>query len=254
MLKITPPLPPAVRQALDTLGIVTAEDLRRADPCRVFMLLKQQGGITMRVFWQLAALADGHDNPAALTPAVRTRWQSRLRLCPPVAVFPPQTEMERWMRVAMAEAKRAAMLGEVPVGAAVVRGGHAVAAAGNACIAENDPCAHAEIRALAKAGRALQNYRLSDCDVYITLEPCLMCAAALIQARVRRVIFAAAEPRTGAAGSVYDLFSHRKFNPHTAVLGGVMAEQAQALMQNFFRQRRASGSRAADALQEKERE
>ncbi|UOP05643.1 tRNA adenosine(34) deaminase TadA [Conchiformibius kuhniae] len=230
----TPPLPPKTVSALNALGIHTVEDLRLADPCRVFLLLKQQGGITMRVFWQMAQLAEG----TALTPAARASWQARLQQCPPVAVFPPQNEMERWMRVALAEAKRAGAAGEIPVGAVVVCNGQPLAAAGNACIAEHSVCAHAEIRALKKAGHVLQNYRLCDCDVYITLEPCLMCAAALIQARVRRVIYAAAEPKSGAAGSVCDLFAQKKHNPHTAVLGGVLAAQAQELMRGFFRQRR----------------
>ena len=99
---------------------------------------------------------------------------------------------------------------------------------------------HAEIRALSQAGAALQNYRLDGCDVYITLEPCIMCSGALVQARVRRVIFGATEPNTGAAGSIADVFSDRHLNPHTAVLGGILAEECRALLQQFFQNRRGN--------------
>ncbi|MDO5640630.1 MAG: nucleoside deaminase, partial [Neisseria sp.] len=106
------------------------------------------------------------------------------------------------------------------------------------CIADHNISHHAEIRALAAAGLALQNYRLDQCDVYITLEPCSMCASALIQARVKRVIYGAAEPKTGAAGSIIDLFSDGRLNKHSAVQGGILADECQAVLQRFFQQKR----------------
>ena len=238
MLDIFPPLPKQVQTDLAHFGIRNAQDLRHADPCRVFLLLKQNGGITKRVFWQLAALAQGLEHTAQLSDSARAVWEQRLRDCPPVALFPPPNEMEKWMRVALLEAKRAGEAGEIPVGAVVVHKGNIIAGAGNACIARNSVGAHAEILALEKAGKMLHNYRLNDCDVYVSLEPCCMCASALIQARVRRVIYAAPEPKTGAAGSITNLFALKTLNAHTAVLGGIMAEQSQELMRSFFRQRR----------------
>jgi tRNA(Arg) A34 adenosine deaminase TadA len=105
-------------------------------------------------------------------------------------------------------------------------------------VADHNISHHAEIRALAAAGAALQNYRLDQCDVYITLEPCSMCSSALMQARVRRVVYGAAEPKSGAAGSVVNLFAEPRLNPHSAVKGGILAAECRALLQDFFRQRR----------------
>ena len=238
MLLATPPFAPSVLHALHGQGIFHTEDLRRADPCRVFLLLKQQqAGLTRSVFWHLAAAADGCTAPE-LDAARREWWQRRLRDCPPVAQFPPQAEMETLMRAALAQARQAAEAGEVPVGAVAVHNGRIIAAAHNGCIGGCHIGLHAEMRVLAQAGQVLQNYRLNECDVYVSLEPCCMCAGALIQARVRRVVYAAAEPKTGAAGSVLDVFAERRLNTHTAVLGGVLADEAQALLQQFFRQQR----------------
>ena len=157
-------------------------------------------------------------------------------------VLPGQTaapvEAQRWMREAIALAREAQARGEVPVGAIVVREGLIVGRGGNAPIVANDPTAHAEIAALRSAARALGNYRLPDCDLYVTLEPCAMCAGAIMHARIRCVVFGASDAKTGACGSVVDLFAEPRLNHHAAVAGGVLAEECGALLSAFFAARR----------------
>jgi tRNA(adenine34) deaminase len=143
-----------------------------------------------------------------------------------------------WMRAAITLAEEARRQGEVPVGAVVVRDGAIVGRGFNAPIAGDDPTAHAEIAALRDAARTLQNYRLPDCDLYVTLEPCAMCTGAILQARIRRVVFGAPDPKTGAAGSVVDLFGEPRLNHQTTVTGGVLAEECGALLKQFFAGRR----------------
>src|SRR5450755_4308798 len=145
---------------------------------------------------------------------------------------------ERWMREAIALAHAAQARGEVPVGAVVIRDGRIVGRGGNAPVAANDATAHAEIAALREAGQALGNYRLPDCELYVTLEPCAMCAGAIMHARVRRVVFGASDPKTGACGSVVDLFGERRLNHHATVIGGVLADECGALLSAFFAPRR----------------
>jgi tRNA(adenine34) deaminase len=143
-----------------------------------------------------------------------------------------------WMRLALQQAQEARLRGEVPVGAVLVRDGELVASGFNQPIALHDPSAHAEMLALRAAGQILQNYRLPGLELFVTLEPCAMCAMALLHARVSRVVFAAADPKTGAAGSVLDLFAQPRLNHHTSVTRGVLAEESAALLQAFFRERR----------------
>ncbi|MBU4183568.1 MAG: tRNA adenosine(34) deaminase TadA [Gammaproteobacteria bacterium] len=154
------------------------------------------------------------------------------------------------MREALAEAQRAAQAGEVPVGAVVVQGGRVIATGRNAPIDGLDPTAHAEIVALRAAARALGNYRLDDCTLYVTLEPCAMCSGAMLHARLPRVVFGAADPKTGAAGSVVNLFAEPQLNHQTTVQGGVLADECGALLSDFFRQRREDQRRAAHPLRE----
>ncbi len=142
------------------------------------------------------------------------------------------------MRLALAEARLAGAAGEVPVGAVVVKDGQVIATGRNAPITGHDPTAHAEIVALRAAAQVLGNYRLDGCTLYVTLEPCAMCSGAMLHARVQRVVFGAAEPKTGAAGSVLDLFTDARLNHQTTVQGGVLAEDCGALLQDFFRHRR----------------
>ena len=148
------------------------------------------------------------------------------------------TDDTHWMRLALQQAQEARLRGEVPVGAVLVRDGELVASGFNQPIALHDPSAHAEMLALRAAGQILQNCRLPGLELFVTLEPCAMCAMALLYARVSRVVFAAADPKTGAAGSVLDLFAQPQLNHHTAVTRGVLAEESAALLQAFFRERR----------------
>jgi len=143
-----------------------------------------------------------------------------------------------FMQVALELAAQAAAAGEVPVGAVVVHDGVVVGRGYNQPIGQADPSSHAEIMAMRDAGRALGNYRLADCDLYVTLEPCVMCAGAIMHARIRRVIYGASDPKTGACGSVVDLFAETRLNHHATVTGAVMAEEAVALLRDFFAQRR----------------
>jgi tRNA(adenine34) deaminase len=142
------------------------------------------------------------------------------------------------MQQALDLAAQAAIAGEVPVGAVVVHEGIVVGRGFNQPISRADPSAHAEIMALRDAGRNLCNYRLADCDLYVTLEPCVMCSGAIMHARVRRVVFGAADLKTGACGSVVDLFAETRLNHHATVTSGVMAAEAVTLLQNFFASRR----------------
>lgn len=143
------------------------------------------------------------------------------------------------MREALALAGQAAELGEVPVGAVVVCDGVIVGRGHNQSIFSRDPTAHAEIAALRDAALRLGNYRLPDCDLYVTLEPCCMCAGAIMHARIARVFFGAADPKTGACGSIVDLFAEARLNFHATVNGGLLAAESSRLLKEFFANRRA---------------
>jgi len=145
-----------------------------------------------------------------------------------------------FMRLALAQARAAMAAGEVPVGAVVVRNGQVIASGSNAPITRHDPSAHAEIVALRAAALAMANYRLVDCELFVTLEPCAMCVGAMLHARLKRVVFGAPDPKTGAAGSLLDLFSNPRLNHQTQVQGGLMAVECGGLLQDFFQQRRLS--------------
>ena len=145
---------------------------------------------------------------------------------------------EFFMREAISLARSAECLGEVPVGAVIVCQGEIVGRGFNSPIGESDPTAHAEIAALRDAGRRLGNYRLPECELFVTLEPCAMCAGAILHARIARVIYGARDLKTGVHGSVIDLFSVERLNHHTEVLGGVLAEECGRLLSDFFAARR----------------
>ena len=144
----------------------------------------------------------------------------------------------KWMQVALREAQRAAAEGEVPVGAVVVREGQPVARAHNRPIHLSDPTAHAEILALRRAGRKLANYRLTGCDLYVTIEPCAMCASAITHARIRRLVYGANDPKAGAASSVFEVLNHPKANHRVEIMSGVLKEECANLLRAFFRSRR----------------
>jgi tRNA(adenine34) deaminase len=143
-----------------------------------------------------------------------------------------------FMGLALDLAREAGAAGEVPVGALVVLSGEVVGRGSNQPIGRHDPTAHAEIMALREAATRLGNYRLPGSTLYVTLEPCAMCAGAIMHARIDRVVFGACDPKTGAAGSVIDLFAESRLNHHTAITGGVLAEQCGSLLSGFFAARR----------------
>jgi tRNA(adenine34) deaminase len=145
---------------------------------------------------------------------------------------------EAFMRRALELAQRAQEEGEVPVGAVVVLEEKILGEGWNRPIAATDPTAHAEIQAMRAASSALSNYRLTGATLYVTLEPCVMCAGAMFHARIGRVVFGASDPKTGAAGSIVDLFKDEKLNHHAQIRGGVLAEQCRALLSGFFASRR----------------
>ena len=145
---------------------------------------------------------------------------------------------EFFMREAISLAHAAECLGEVPVGAVVVFNGEIVGRGFNSPIGESDPTAHAEIAALRDAGRNLGNYRLPGCELFVTLEPCAMCAGAILHARIARVIYGARDPKTGVHGSVVDLFGVERLNHHTSVSGGVLADECSGVLSAFFAERR----------------
>ena len=151
-----------------------------------------------------------------------------------------------FMRLALAEAEHAAAAGEVPIGAVIVHDGRVIGRGRNACERLNDATAHAELVAITAAGSALGDWRLEDCTLYVTLEPCPMCLGACLNARVKRVVYGAREPKSGACGSVVDLAAPPGYNHAVAVTGGVLADLAGGLMRGFFRDLREKRKRAAD--------
>ncbi len=151
--------------------------------------------------------------------------------------MPPETDLD-FMHSAIAQAQAAEAAGEVPIGAVIVRDGTNITTGNNRVLRDHDPSAHAEIIALRAAGKLLGNYRLEGCDLYTTLEPCAMCAGAILHARIRRLIYAAPDPKAGACGSVLSVMNHPQLNHKLELVTGVMAEECAALLQNFFRARR----------------
>lgn len=149
------------------------------------------------------------------------------------------TTEPQFMREAIVEAEAAASAGEVPIGAVVVQNGEIIGRGQNRVLRDLDPTAHAEIVAMRAASRALKNYRLTDCELYVTLEPCAMCAGAMIHARLARLIYAASDPKAGAVESVLEVLNHPRLNHQMAVDAGVLSEEAGALLREFFKQRRS---------------
>ena len=144
-----------------------------------------------------------------------------------------------YMHDALELASQSQAAGEVPIGAVVVKDGEIVGRGFNAPISRHDPSAHAEMMALRDAAQRLGNYRLVGCELFVTLEPCLMCAGAIMHARIARLVYGANDPKTGACGSVLDVFAERRLNHHAEVTGGVLAEECGAMLSNFFAMRRA---------------
>jgi tRNA(adenine34) deaminase len=153
---------------------------------------------------------------------------------------------ELWMEEALRLARKAELAGEVPIGAVVLSAGEIVGRGWNQVIATGDPTAHAEMVALREAARTVGNYRLTGCQLYCTLEPCAMCAGAMLHARVAGLVFGARDPKAGAAGSVVDLLQHAAMNHRVEITSGVLAGRCQGLLQTFFRARRGATAREED--------
>lgn len=150
-----------------------------------------------------------------------------------------QAQLDRqFMQEALEQAKLAALDGEVPVGAILVRDGEVIGRGFNQPIGNHDPSAHAEMLALRTAAQGVANYRLPGATLYVTLEPCVMCSGAMLHARIDRVVFGAPDPKTGAAGSVLDIFASKQINHQTQVEGGILAEECGQILRDFFRERR----------------
>ena len=145
---------------------------------------------------------------------------------------------EQFMRKAIELAKQAQAIGEIPVGAVVVADNNIIGEGFNQSITRNDPSAHAEMLAIRQAGETLKNYRMLDCTLYVTLEPCPMCAGLLVHSRIKKLVFAAPDAKTGSAGSVFNLAQHEKLNHQIDVLSGLLAEECSTLLSNFFKRRR----------------
>jgi tRNA(adenine34) deaminase len=168
--------------------------------------------------------------------------------------FPPQTpatmlpqEDAAWMELALGQARLAAAAGEVPVGALIIKEGRIVGQGHNRNLLENDPTAHAEIVALRQAAAHLGNHRLGGCTIYATIEPCSMCAGALIHARVSRLVYGAPDPKAGAAGSVLQVLNHPSLNHQMEITSGILAGQCSAILQEFFRRKRQQADRREDS-------
>ncbi len=151
---------------------------------------------------------------------------------------PDLVDDEHHMRRALSIAREGGSLGEVPVGAVVVLDGEVIGEGVNAPISRHDPTAHAEIQAMRAAAQRIGNYRIAGANLFVTLEPCSMCAGAMMHARIARVVFGAADPKTGACGSVINLFAEQRLNHHAEVIGGVLVKECGALLKDFFKERR----------------
>ncbi len=184
---------------------------------------------------EVSSPAADHATPAAATPSENPELSS-------------VSERDlRFMALAQAAAEEARAAGEVPVGAVLVRGDEVIARGFNHPISAHDPSAHAEMVALRAAAQSLENYRLPGCELYVTLEPCLMCAGAIMHARIARVVFGARDPKTGACGSVVDAFANPQLNHHTTVRGGVLEAECGAALRSFFAERRRASREARAA-------
>ena len=202
-----------------------------------------------------APTRDAADNADAAKSDISTNEPVDAADCAAAPLTPllADTAAERdrhFMRRAQAAAEEARAVGEVPVGAVLVRGDEVIATGFNHPIGGHDPSAHAEMAALRAAADKLQNYRLPGCELFVTLEPCLMCAGAIMHARIARVVFGARDPKTGACGSVVDAFANTQLNHHTIIVGGVLEEECGAALKSFFADRRRVAREARARLAE----
>lgn len=234
----TPPLAKTVIKTLHELNITTTQQLAHFGIAPTFLLLKEAGlTITRSTLWQLWAAANQR-TLYQITDEIKKQLLETVKNHPPVSIFPSLSILEQFMAEALLEAKKAFDEKEIPIGCVIVSEGKIIGRGYNQSRSKNLIYAHAEIMAIKEASLLKNNFRLTECDLYTTIEPCPMCASAIIQARIKRVIIGAMEPKSGAAGSILNLFSDRKINQHTALYKGVMTEQCYQLLQSFFQDRR----------------
>ncbi|MBR7059921.1 MAG: tRNA-specific adenosine deaminase [Neisseriaceae bacterium] len=229
---------PQVLNVLHSWGIFTPEDLAKIGAVSTFLQLKAHGlTLTRSVLWRLDAFSRGL-SLQEIDEVRKQQLNNELKNHPPVKIFPTMEKMNYFMQTALSIAKNALDIGEIPVGAIVVRNNEIIACSHNSCLIESSVSSHAEINAINLAAKKLGRYHLSDCDLYVTLEPCAMCAGAIINARINRLIFGLPELKSGMAGSVGNLFANRKLNSHTAVLGNICAKESHLLLSIFFDRKR----------------
>ncbi|KMJ54102.1 cytidine deaminase [Vogesella sp. EB] len=242
---LSPPLPPAAIRWLHALDISDRPTLAQYGAARAYALLKAAGHtVTLKLLYALEAAIRGV-HWSQLDDDDRLWLRTALAQLPPQRPLPPLAERQRFMALARELAQQAAAEGEVPVGAVVVRNGEVIGRGYNRPCASHDPSAHAEMLALRDAAANLGNYRLAGCQLYVTLEPCPMCSGAILHARIDHVLFGALDAKTGAAGSVLNLFAETKLNHQTAIDGGIDAESCAGLLADFFRQRRHTARKDA---------
>ncbi|MFH4354061.1 MAG: nucleoside deaminase [Neisseriaceae bacterium] len=222
---------------LSSLQIISQRDLVREGALFVFARLRAlYPGLTHSVLWRLYAVEQGLCMEA-ITSDVKQSLVDEIKKVPINRVFPHPSEMQYYMELALREANKAFEMQEVPVGAVIVQNQRVIATGYNQCLSGCYVGNHAELLAIKSASERLSNYRLENCDLYVTLEPCMMCTGAILQARVARVVYATAESKSGMVES-FDCRTYRHMNHHTAFLGGVLADESRALLANFFSTRR----------------
>ncbi len=226
-------------EQLTILGITSLDEFCQLETISIFFLLKDSGyPATPWLLYQLDA-ARRQVNWRHISQKERKLLRNTLAANSPIqAPYPTKEEIEKFIDVARQLANKAETQDEVPIGAIVVKNDQIIGQGYNNTITQKSPFAHAEIIALQEAAKAIGNYRLIDCDLYVTLEPCIMCAGAISQARIKRLIFGTKEPKSGAAGSVINIFANHKLNAYTAVFGPVDSINCAAQLTNFFRQKR----------------
>ncbi len=229
-------LPLYLQSKLKSLGIDSLEELQKYDYFLIFQWLRGIYPSTgFRVLFDLYCLI--HNQPFnTLDPEIKAHLKLTYKSLPPHFTPLPKDEIEKFMQIAVAIARESD--NEIPIGAIVVKDGEVIGRGNNQTIASNDITAHAEIVAIRDASKNLGNYRLDDCDLYVTIEPCLMCSGAIINSRIRRVIFGALEPKTGAVTSQYTVFNNININKHTEAIGPIDNDLYSFSLKAFLKQKR----------------
>lgn len=230
-------LAPKVQKALEHIGVLNIESLKNKGSLNTFLELKViYPSITTSVLWRLLAI-EKDINLADITADLKSATLLSLKQQQVVKSFPDQIQLEFYMHEALIEARKALLLLEVPVGAVIVKDNQIIARAHNRCLANNRVTSHAELLAIDEASQFLDNYRLEGCDLYVTLEPCMMCLGAIFQARISRLIYAVKSEKMGILENHLITFPNI-YKVHTAIKGGILAEECGQLIQQFFLNKR----------------